>query len=466
MAEQTDFRQLRSLVDGVLITLYQRYRHQDLPELCERLGLPSPPPNDGTTKHERLTASLQNCPDEQLPHVAQAILDAAILPSIETRDLEDAVWLGRDHVEIPGRTRRELAKEFDLTDHLGYPDRFLALLGQLWDLGEDELNIWGPHRGTLSDDIQRHVIRFPDDWSTEYLFEQLRAFEAPHPRFGRLLEGLASPTVLPDEQAQRRFVEFANRHLQPVGAQLRQDGEVDGYPRFHLLPLGRGTARRPRNLIFATLGKPDIRFTSALDNDIEIAEQEDKILVYDRPVGKDGLLWSDLLSWWQETRNADSAEEAALALYSRMESSLPRLSEGQKNLFWLYHHIYKRQLHDVPALLPEIWVHWDPKTIRERGERAQQNLRMDFLMLLPGNRRIVLEVDGMQHYTRNGGSKPDSAKYAATMAGDRDLKFRGYEVLRFGHDELRDRKRAHPLVADFFRALLGRSPDASTSVFP
>ncbi|MFB7049542.1 hypothetical protein ACFCX7_25720 [Streptomyces microflavus] len=85
-------------------------------------------------------------------------------------------------------------------------------------------------------------------------------------------------------------------------------------------------------------------------------------------------------------------------------------------------------MNDVPALLPEIWLHWDPKTLRQRGARAMQNLRMDFLMLLPGTRRVVLEVDGMQHYTRNGGTEPDSAQYAATMAGDRDLKFRGYEV--------------------------------------
>jgi len=38
-----------------------------------------------------------------------------------------------------------------------------------------------------------------------------------------------------------------------------------------------------------------------------------------------------------------------------------------------------------------------------------QNLPMDFLMLLPGNRRVVLEVDGMQHFTRNCGTEPDSA---------------------------------------------------------
>ncbi|MFJ4776382.1 hypothetical protein [Streptomyces sp. NPDC088762] len=59
------------------------------------------------------------------------------------------------------------------------------------------------------------------------------------------LEGLASATVLPDEQAQRRFVELADRHLQPPGAVLSQDGEADGYPQFHLVQHGRGTKRRP-----------------------------------------------------------------------------------------------------------------------------------------------------------------------------------------------------------------------------
>ncbi|WP_234329678.1 hypothetical protein [Streptomyces viridochromogenes] len=386
--------------------------------------------------------------------VAEAILDNEALIAPERNDLQDVVWLGRHHVEIPGRTRRELAKEFDLTDHLMYPDRFLALLGQLWDLGEDESNVWGPHLGTLHDDIRRHVVRFRDDWSTEHLFEQLGAFEAPHPRFGRFLEGLAAPAVLPDEQAQRGFVELANHHLRPIGAQLRQEGEADGYPLFHLVQLGRGTTRRPRSLIFATLGKPDIRFTSAFDNDIEVAERADQVLVYDHAVGKDGLLWRDLLTWWQETRNITDHAEANLSLYGRMQASLPRESPRQNNLFWLYHNIYKDNLGDVPALLPEIWVHWDPKTVRERGARALQNLRMDFLMLLQGNRRVVLEVDGMQHYTRDGGTEPDSAKYAATMAGDRDLKLRGYEVFRFGHDELRDRDRARAVLTTFFRALL------------
>ncbi|MEV5480012.1 MULTISPECIES: hypothetical protein [Streptomyces] len=459
MAEQMDLSQLRTLVEGVLVTLYQRYRHQDLPELCERLGLPAPPSADDATKHERLTASLRACPDDRLPPVAEAVLENEYLYAGARMALEDVLWLGRHHIEVPARTRRELARDLDLTDHRNYPDRFLALLGRLWDLGEDSFEVWGPHNGTLRADIQRHVIRFPD-WSPEDLFEHLGAYEATHPRFGRFLEGLASSSVLPDEEAQRRFVEMANQHLQPLGAQLRQEGEVDGYPLFHLVQPGRGSSRRPRNLIFATLGKPDIRFTSALDNDIEIAERADQVLVYDRPVGKDGLLWRDLLSWWQETQGTTDPGKATSTLFRRMERSLPPESKGQINLFWLYHNIHRDHLGDVPALLPEIWVHWDPKTVRERGVQAMQNLRMDFLMLLPGSKRVVLEVDGSQHYTRNGGTEPDTAKYAATMAGDRDLKFQGYEVFRFGHDELRDLDHARPVVTDFFRKLLNRPSEA------
>ncbi|MGW3377829.1 hypothetical protein ACWDE4_38300, partial [Streptomyces hydrogenans] len=63
---------------------------------------------------------------------------------------------------------------------------------------------------------------------------------------------------------------------------------------------------------------------------------------------------------------------------------------------------------------------------------------MDFLPLLPHGQRIILEVDGSQHYTRDRGRTPDTAKYAAVVAADRDLRLSGHEVYRFGHDELRD----------------------------
>ena len=79
------------------------------------------------------------------------------------------------------------------------------------------------------------------------------------------------------------------------------------------------------------------------------------------------------------------------------------------------------------------------------------NLRMDFLMLLPRGHRIVLEVDGKQHYAT--GSRADPTVYAATMHADRDLKLARYDVYRFGAAELADKEKAKTMLAVFFADL-------------
>lgn len=48
-------------------------------------------------------------------------------------------------------------------------------------------------------------------------------------------------------------------------------------------------------------------------------------------------------------------------------------------------------------------------------------------MLLPRGHRIVLEVDGKQHYAT--GSRADPTVYAATMHADRDLKLARYDEM-------------------------------------
>ncbi len=157
-----------------------------------------------------------------------------------------------------------------------------------------------------------------------------------------------------------------------------------------------------------------------------------------------------------DTQHITSETEAKKSLYQRLRSSLPDNSPGQRNLFDLYHQILGSAVYDLPALLPEVWLHWDPQTVRERGPQALLRSRMDFLLLLPQGQQVVLEVDGSQHYTRDRGQRPDSTKYAQMMAGDRDLKLRGYEVFRFGHDELKHPASAQPLLERFLPALLHR----------
>ncbi|MFI6332871.1 hypothetical protein ACIBBG_31770 [Micromonospora chersina] len=110
-----------------------------------------------------------------------------------------------------------------------------------------------------------------------------------------------------------------------------------------------------------------------------------------------------------------------------------------------------------------MWLYWDPQTVKARGAAALLNLRMDFLLLVPGGGRVVLEVDGRTHYAREKEAGPgqklwiaDPRAYARTMAGSRKLTLAGYEVHRFGADELRDNRGARAMLTAFFSELFLR----------
>jgi very-short-patch-repair endonuclease len=72
-------------------------------------------------------------------------------------------------------------------------------------------------------------------------------------------------------------------------------------------------------------------------------------------------------------------------------------------------------------------------------------------LLLPRGHRIVLEVDGKQHYAN--GQRVDPTVYAKTMHADRDLKLARYDVYRFGAAELTDKEQARAMLTTFFADL-------------
>jgi AbiJ N-terminal domain 3 len=59
---------------------------------------------------------------------------------------------------------------------------------------------WTAH---LRREIHQHVFKNPEDWSAEYLFQKLGAFEASNGLFKLFIEGLASARVRPDVDSQR-----------------------------------------------------------------------------------------------------------------------------------------------------------------------------------------------------------------------------------------------------------------------
>jgi hypothetical protein len=453
MADGMDLERLHQLVGGVVAGLKDMHTHTRLGQAFVDLGLPRPP--DEGTKAERVSESFAALPDADLPMVAEQIL-AQLSVGAKTRNaIQDVLWASQSVLEIPKRTRREIARDLDIADLVRHADRFMTLLDRLWVLDDDLLGFFTAGPTGLRADIEQHVFRNLGDWTTEELFERLGVFEAADGRVIRFLEGLVSPETVPDEPAQRHIIDTVNPHLRAVGAELRETDTDGGYPVFGVISIQAARNRQPKNLIFASQVKPDIRFRDAVNNDIEIVSNADKALVYEDSIGGGGLRWRDLQAWWAKREQIADDAEAKESLYKRLVSSLPDNSPPQQNLYHLYHQIHGPAVPDLPALLPEVWLYWDPKTVKARGVDALLRFRMDFLMLLPHNQRVVIEVDGAHHFTAPNG-KPDGAKYAANMRGDRDLKLSGYEVFRFGATELQGYKQARSSLEVFFADLFRR----------
>jgi hypothetical protein len=213
-----------------------------------------------------------------------------------------------------------------------------------------------------------------------------------------------------------------------------------------------------KNLIFAADGpKPRIVLRDAVNSVIEIVENADHCLVYDRPLGPDGLTWQALVDWWQDQYDpdADNDLEAGRRLHLRLQGSLQ--SPPEKLVLKTYAaHYGEEHGFNLPALVPRDDLHYDPYTKAELGPEGEvlARQRMDYLMLFPDQSRVVIEVDGRQHYSSGAKDQfSDPGRYAEMVREDRALRLRGYEVYRFGEAEFAGDD-AVERVNEFFEALL------------
>ncbi|MEV4158078.1 hypothetical protein AB0J48_34145 [Nocardia salmonicida] len=444
--------------------------HKTMTQEYERLGLIEPPllqAEEPRSKARRAEAVWKSLRDDELKRLAEQLVAEGRLTAEQRNTIEDILWSDVPAPHVPKRVRREIAADLDLEELSAVArNRFDAMLERLWDLGPTESFASsfgdGPRFGslTLREEIRQHVYRNPEDWTGEEVFDKLGAIDASDRRFNLFLEALVSHHVVPKEPMQRATAAVINRHLRGERIELRESGSEDGYPVFEVVGISDGLPSKPKNLIFASSAKPDLRLMSALDNHLELINDDD-VLIYDEPIPRHGLRWSDLQAWWQRNHPDQDDKQAKRNLYNRLKRSLPENSPPQQNLFRLYHEIHRESVHNLPALLPEIWLYWDPKTAKQRGSDALLKFRMDFLLLLP-DRRIVLEVDGANHYTNSAG-EPSPQEYAKNVKADRIMKLSGYDVFRFGGAELCERQRAEVELTAFFRDLFAKY-DVSTEL--
>lgn len=426
---------------GLLFAILHGMSHAQMSQEPERVaGLVVPAP-EGFSKRQRIEAVLENLTQEELARLALKFaaarrdipLDEAGRKVLETGD-----------PPLTQITRRDVARI--LGDDLAGERSTVEVVEGYFPLSSPLDDFLGSSGKSLRDQITRHMDRNPGDWSVEHLFGEIGAFDCSRARFGALLEQAVHPLSRSGDD-QTKTVAALNVVLARDGYELAREGEISGHPLFSFRSLARGVSGRPKNLIFASRGpKPEIGFADAINNDIVILSGEESCLVYDRPIGASGLLWSELVAWWGEaTPGADATN-----LGARLQESLA--SDAERKLFRTYFKAYRSTLGEtLPALLPQVYLHYDPavvKTLRHRLPLPRQ--RMDFLLLLPSRQRIVIEVDGKHHFSEN--DLPSLKVYADMASADRELRLAGYEVYRFGANELVG-DGAEARITDFFDKL-------------
>lgn len=333
----------------------------------------------------------------------------------------------------------------------------VGFLARLYDV--DALPSRDPRFTTAGRDIAQHRL-LNDDWPNDWIFHDTRFGLAEDDALLAFLAEMLHPAVRTDAAEVAQLHAFLNGVLLHDGYELVQINDISGAPPAPRR-IGSGVRGTMKNLIFAAVGpKPEIVLDDAVNNDLRIVKHEQGCLVYDRPLAAHGLTWAELTAWWAD-RDPDglgesTAVEVSRSLYQRLDRSLGD-NDAERRILYTYAQRYVRLGDHIPALIPQVYLHYDPYT-RTRylpGSSPLQRQRMDYLLLLPHQVRVVIECDGMQHYAEDDG-RASPRRYAVMMAEDRDLRLKGYEVYRFGGSELVDDKPTVPMINAFFDRLADR----------
>lgn len=286
--------------------------------------------------------------------------------------------------------------------------------------------------------------------SIDELFEALNVFEASTATFRKLLRNIANSS-LRDESENRILISKINEVLQKDGMILALD-ESKNYPFFKIKEQEYKPNKAPDYLIFGAIGtKPNIGISDALDGTVSVISDDGDPLTYDRKI-IDHLNWSDMEDWWDEINIYPN-----LKLRTRLNNCLD--SKAEEIFFKSYFSLFQEKLGEkLPALIPQVYIAYDPMRAKDlEGGKTRIRQRIDFLMILPNLKRVIIEIDGKHHYAREDG-RADTKRYAEMVKLDRDLRLRGYEVYRFGgaefyNDQNTPEDNAVSVVKDFFTAL-------------
>lgn len=335
---------LDTLRDHIAEAVAGNVKAYNVPTACMRLGIQaSVEESDASeafgSKRIYVKSRLLSLSQSDLLRIAEAVL-----LEYASEDLSDTVSEMTRHIEyrVSELVRRDVLKAINPLPQLFGELPLLDSLSEIFGVGiiqDDPGGILG--RDSLERQIAQHCIR-NDDWRHEELLIRCGGLTCSQARFFGLLEKLLHPMTRRDAE-QGELAERIGQSLKRDGFTVRQIGAESGYAVYGVVRTQLGVAGEMKNLIFASTGeKPELVFRDAVNNDVEIVKNADKVLIFDRPLPSSGLLlWQDLQDWWAHAYGVADASVAKAQLYRRLLQAVRSArSAGEYALFHCYYERY------------------------------------------------------------------------------------------------------------------------------
>lgn len=324
------------------------------------------------------------------------------------------------------------------------------------------------NKTTLANEIARHCDAFPGDWGDDNgIFSVLDIFSWTDDQFLYFCQEYVNPVFNRfkwDSRTEERIdlqsqcVEAINLYLKDCGYELKESGVIGDKTEYKLEGVS-GVKGRIHGIVFAAVHKPEILFTDFLNQEVKIPIKPDEYLCYDKKIDSSGLKWADLNRWYEE-----SHASYGKSLIDRLMESVNNCgSPLEPRLFKAYLELVDELGENIPAIFPQVYLYYDSKVQKERLKKIFDHQCMDFLILLSESHRVVIEIDGIQHYAfdepitipqrRFPIHEASVDRYASMVAAQREMTLAGYEVYRFGGKELYDAETANILIKRFFKDL-------------
>lgn len=430
----------------ILAGYFWTYKSYDIDEAMKKYDiLPDETLDPNRSKRNYAKAGLVKLSEERIIELSKRIAKDAESDSLN-RQMEE--YLGDSIFEFTYITRRKLADYFDMCPNFEGKMRLDELLRGIWNIDapyNDEEDMFIFNRVSIGEYIMQHVIINDDISYKDMLLDILQFKYISDSSLIKFLEKMVNPEVRTGEE-QIQYVNGINEIIGADGFEMAVSGRISNELIYKIYKKNM-VCGNMKNLVFAPLGKkPDIVIDDAIDNELKIVGDTDNCLFYNFEPNSDGLSWKTLVKWWEPKSLNENVQQD---LFTRLLNSMD--SKPEKYFFTQYYKIYEER-EDFPALIPQVYLHYDPHAKIWRGSGVvYTHQRMDFLMLLSNGVRIVIEIDGKQHYSE--GDKSSPKLYSEMVIDTRELQLKGYEVYRFGGYEFMNITESKRMIGDFFEKL-------------